>query len=155
MNDIFVLPLRNSSALCLVDAEVAPRLTERQWSLYGKYITSCIGKSDYIYLHQYLKPPTYGQVTDHRNGFKFDNRLHNLRAVSKTIDVHNKPKRSGLSSKFKGVSYDNARNMWAWLVTKYGEKVARGRCKTEVEAARAYNEAAIKFYGNNATLNNI
>lgn len=60
-------------------------------------------------------------------------------------------KRKKASSKFKGVDYHNS--LWRARLTFKGKTYELGTFKNEIEAAEAYNEAAIKYYGANAILN--
>ena len=60
------------------------------------------------------------------------------------------------SSKYVGVCYRKKYNNWAANINApFGTRIAIGVFVTEVEAALAYNEAAIEFYGWKAKLNDI
>ena len=59
------------------------------------------------------------------------------------------------SSSFKGVSWDNDNKKWKAQISVDYKAINLGRFLTEKEAAQAYNEAAVKFFGEYAWLNKI
>jgi AP2-like factor, euAP2 lineage len=56
------------------------------------------------------------------------------------------------SSMFKGVS-DNLRDKWAVQLTLNGQKTFLGRFASETDAARAYDRAALQYFGEYAYIN--
>lgn len=87
--------------------------------------------------------PSNKVLADHINGIRNDNRLCNLRPVSRTVNNRNsrkfkKPK--GTTSIFKGVRKSKGRNKcWQSQHTTKGTYKAIGYYYTEVEAAEAYD----------------
>ena len=61
----------------------------------------------------------------------------------------------GGTSLYSGVSFDASRNKWAANLYVNRKKMFIGRFETEIEAALAWNEAAIEYYGWKVKLNNI
>lgn len=59
------------------------------------------------------------------------------------------------SSKFKGVVWLKSRKRWGVVIRTDDTRKFIGRYKNEVDAARAYNEAALKYHGEFACLNKI
>ncbi|UGC97755.1 HNH endonuclease [Pantoea phage PdC23] len=53
-----------------------------------------------------------GMEIDHINGVRNDNRIENLRVVSKTCNQLNRNKMSNNSSGITGVSFDRTKNRW-------------------------------------------
>lgn len=57
------------------------------------------------------------------------------------------------SSVFSGVCWDASRKKWSARIKPDGKQIFLGRFKNEADAARAYDSAAVKFYGPTAKLN--
>lgn len=96
---------------------------------------------------------------DHRNGNGLDNRRENIRVVTASQNQMNasKTKRPKVS-KFKGVTRNLRRPgcyMWKALITMNNKTIFLGEYKHEREAARAYNEAARRLFGDYARLNEL
>jgi len=78
----------------------------------------------------------------------------NLRLATHSQNTCNKQnKRAGCSSQYRGVSFDRKRKYWNVQVVLEGKYVFFGRYKSEIEAAKAYDEAARKYHGEFARLN--
>ncbi|MFA5783851.1 MAG: HNH endonuclease [Phycisphaerae bacterium] len=91
-------------------------------------------------------------VIDHINNNPHDNRRSNLRMA--TIAQNNKNKRSsGGVSKYKGVVYRAHKKLWIARITVNGKRKYIKSCKSEIDAAKAYDLAAKKYYGEFAYLN--
>ena len=58
------------------------------------------------------------------------------------------------SSRYKGVCWDSTRKMWRAGIEVSGSSVGLGFYTSEAEAARAYNKAAKKHFGEFAYHNN-
>lgn len=83
----------------------------------------------------------------------------NCRWASLKEQFRNKNKISkNCSSKYKGVQYDHSdkcKNKYRARICVNYKRIHLGRFATETEAAQAYNEAAIKHFGEFAVLNKI
>lgn len=69
--------------------------------------------------------------------------LENHRALSKS------------TSRYRGVCLNRRNNKWRVEITLNRRHISVGTFTDEIEAARAYNEAAIKLYGDKAKLNKL
>lgn len=102
-----------------------------------------------VYLLQTKKDPLEKEV-DHVNGF--DEPL-NVRVVTSSENNYNLRKRKNSKSKYKGVRAKRER----WQAGMHVEGVYKslGVYRTELEAAEAYNKAALELYGEFARLNEL
>lgn len=96
-----------------------------------------------------------GLDVDHLNGDGLDNRLNNLRPVTKAENAYNRRKSPGHTSKYKGVYFDSERSKWRASIKVNGQTIQLGRYFTEEDAASAYNEAARWYFGGFARLNEL
>lgn len=126
--------------------------TARHTSIYAFIIE---GRKS-IRLHRYLlNLKDTNLVVDHKNRNALDNRKENLRITTQGKNNMNATKRrSAKTSKFKGVHYSSNRNRWIAQIQKDRKKYTSTH-KTELAAAKAYNELASKFFGEFAVLNKI
>lgn len=111
-----------------------------------------------VYMHRVIAGTESGFETDHVNGDGLDNRRGNLRTATASQNSANawKPRRpdgSPHSSIFKGVSWDKGRGKWQAQIALHGRSKNLGRYLTEIEAARAYDTAALAQWGEFAKVN--
>lgn len=109
-----------------------------------------------IFMHRIIAKTPEGMFTDHINGITSDNRKSNLRVCSHAENMKNmKPHCDSKTSKYKGVSFRKGtrRKPWTAHIRANGKSISIGHYFTEIEAAFAYNEAAIKYYGQFAQIN--
>lgn len=108
--------------------------------------------------HRVVFQKIYGYApprVDHCNGVGTDNRPCNLRAATQSQNVHNSARpRRGFHSKFKGVTFDKSRGKWvAQIKGAHGRSVCIGRFDSELKAAVAYDQTALRLRGEFAWLN--
>ncbi|RPJ28717.1 MAG: hypothetical protein EHM35_13565, partial [Planctomycetaceae bacterium] len=99
-----------------------------------------------------MKPPK-GKVVDHISGNKLDNTRANLRNITQGQNIRNKAKCFGSTSIYKGVYYDEKRHRWEAHICFNNRNLFLGRFDSEVEAACAYDRAAVGAFGEFARLN--
>lgn len=119
-----------------------------QWGLSG-------GKRKGIYLHRAVMRvlDIKGIVVDHTDGNSLNNQKKNLRLCTPSQNCTNRKSGAGSSSKYLGVSWVTSRKRWSAYIKKNYKNIFIGHFFDEQEAARAYDEAAIKYHGEFANLN--
>jgi len=112
------------------------------------------GKETLVYMHQEVIKVPDGMVVDHINHDGMDNREANLRAATRAQNIRNRKKFSNSSSsKYKGVSWRKKTRKWEVLITFERKRIFLGCFRSEIDAAKAYDRAAIKYHGEFASLN--
>jgi hypothetical protein len=120
-------------------------------------------KNGYVYnnklgrLHRHLMSAKKGEEVDHINHNPLDNRRFNLRIATSTQNSANQRKHRGIS-RFKGVGYDrrigvSAHSSWIARIGISGKHIHLGYFATEEDAARAYDKAAVQYFGEFALTN--
>jgi hypothetical protein len=111
-------------------------------------------KETLVYMHQEILEVPKGMVTDHINRDGMDNRSANLRAATHSQNLCNSRRRRGTkSSKYKGVSWKKQTCKWSANIGFEYKDIHLGSFNSEVDAAKAYDEAAKKYHGEFACLN--
>lgn len=90
---------------------------------------------------------------DHVNHDGLDNRRSNLRVVTRTKNAQNQRPQEGCSSVFKGVSLHKRNKKWQALIRVNRKLIYIGYFTSELDAARAYDAAARRFFGGCAYTN--
>lgn len=126
-------------------------------SLKEGYINLSIGRRNYpahriAWLCHYGEWPAHD--IDHINGCKSDNRIENLRDVTKTENNRNTPLRKNNSSGFVGVYWDKVSSKWSAKIGIGGKLKNIGFYKTIEEAIEARKEfsVALGYHENHGRL---
>lgn len=96
-----------------------------------------------------------GFIIDHINGNTLDNRIENLRLANKSQNTINSKISKHNTSGFKGVSWDKSTQKWVVRIKANNIQYNLGRFIDKIHAAKVYNEAALKYFGEFARLNKI
>lgn len=108
-----------------------------------------------IRLHKFLIEPNSKESIDHKDNNGLNNSRENLRICTHSQNMANARRRYNVNNRYRGVSYDKARNQWAARLNMNNSIVFRKRFDTELEAAQAYNEQALIYFGEFARLNDL
>ena len=111
-----------------------------------------------VKMHRLIMSAKLGEEIDHEDRNGLNNQKYNLRFCSNMENQHNqrKPKSYNdhkTSSKFKGVSWNKSNNKWKTRIMKNNKSIYIACFISEIEAAKAYNEVAVKYFGKFANLN--
>lgn len=152
------LPLSQGKK-AIVDDEDFDFLNQWKWSasVRGRHsyaVRRQSGTNKILYLHrELLGVKKRASHVDHKNGDPLDNRRSNLRICSHTQNLRNRGMNSRNSSGFKGVTHQTLSPFWVAQIGVDGKRLYLGTFKTKIEAAQAYDEAALKHHGRFAVLN--
>jgi len=94
-----------------------------------------------------------GEQVDHIDRNTFDDRIENLRLATNAQNNRNRSKRKGCSSEYKGVCWHKATKKWQVQIRVDWKLIPLGYFTDEMDAASAYDEAAMKYFGEFASLN--
>lgn len=137
-----------------VDNEDYPYLAMFTWCKTGRYVR-CYHKNKRTAMHHVIlwKPLGNNLVIDHINGDTLDNRRANLRVCTQSCNVQNRRRASRYKSNFLGVSRIKRRGTWRATITHEKDSFYLGSFRTEIDAAKRYDEAAKLLYGKMARVN--
>lgn len=140
----------------IVDDEDYEQLVQYNWYYHNGYAVRKSSRKTKdrktLYLHRILLNPG-NQYIDHINGNKLDNRKENLRVASRSQNAMNTNKLKNKTSIYKGVYLYKRTGKWIARISLNGKCYSLGCFVNEIDAAKAYDNAAIKFFGTFANLN--
>jgi len=152
----------------LVDDSDYEELLKYKW-YYSKIIQKRKHTKDYIYelaVHKDKKGktlfrmsrllmgfPPKSMMVDHIDHNTLNNQKSNLRLCTNKENQMNRGKNSNTVSPFKGIRYYKRMNQWLGQIQVEGKKLHLGCFKKAEDAAKAYDKAAIKYYGEFAQTN--
>jgi len=107
-----------------------------------------------IGMHREVANTPENMVCDHINGKPLDNRKTNLRPATRQQNSWNMSKPLKAScSKYKGVAFHKREKKWSAQIIIDGRQISLGTFEDETEAAKEYDKAAKKYFGQFAKLN--
>jgi hypothetical protein len=118
------------------------------------------GKSGNMQLSRFILKYTGPLEIDHRDRNKLNYQKVNLRLATTSQNCINKNKnpklaqnKNGATSKYKGVSWNTNSKMWVAQIQVKGAKKHLGYFENDLDAAKAYDKAVLKYFGDFAVLN--
>ena len=102
----------------------------------------------------FISNPEHKPFVDHVNKDTLNNKVDNLRWATRSENLQNSKKRKNTSSRFKGVSrFKYHQNYWQASIRKNGKSIYLGTFSSDTAAAQAYDRAALKLFGEFASIN--
>lgn len=111
------------------------------------------GKKKMVSMHRFILGVENNMEVDHINGNGLDNRRSNLRISTHQQNICNQKLRFDNTSGYKGVSLDKRYRKWKSFIYTKNKQHGLGYYSNIKEAAKAYNQAALKYFGEFARLN--
>lgn len=147
-------------AKAMVDDEYFERLSAYRWMatrpqkiVYAVRSTTVNGKKTMIRMHREILGADIGQI-DHVDGNGLNNTRANLRECTNAQNQHNRKRTRG-ASRYKGVSWHKGTGKWRATIVLERKQKSLGYFDRELDAANAYNVAALKNFGEFASINEI
>lgn len=177
MKRIAVKSPKNGIKYAIVDDKDYILVSQFKWTLTkrrGNQFRAEKGEtkeSPYGFMHRLIMGITDKNIiVDHTDKNNFNNQRQNLRICTSQQNSWNRGKHKKTSSKYLGVAFStrqvyNKRKRgvilsapspaWRASIHKDRKRIHLGWFKKEKDAAKAYNEAAVKLFGEFASLNKI
>lgn len=154
------IQLTNTDLYVLIDDEDFDMINKHNWYVhnyngiynYAETKSTKNKKKSMIKMHRLILNAQKGQLVDHINHNTLDNRKENLRICTSSENSQNRQRVWGRSS-FKGVRWHKGTGKWHSRIMFNKKGISLGLFSSEEDAARAYDEAAKKYFGEFACLN--
>jgi len=139
---------------CLIDKEDYEKVKDYKWSLDKGKIT------DYVVSRTGRKPVNIAKIIlgteskiDHKNGKGLDNRKENLRFATDQQNAQNRGFRRDNVTGFKGITFSKFEKKYIAQIGINKKVIRLGAFVDPVEAAKTYDQAAVKYFGEFARTN--
>ena len=113
------------------------------------------GKSRIILMHRIIMNCPDEYLIDHKDKNPLNNQKYNLRICTKSQNAMNSKIARNNTSGFRGVKWSEHSQKWQASIRVMGKDIYLGLFKNKKEGALVYNQAAIKYFGEYAYLNEI
>jgi len=111
-------------------------------------------KGKTIYMHNQIMQPPAGKLADHTDHNGLNNFRPNLQLATRSQNACNRRKRdTKCTSRYKGVWFNKREGKWMSAIKVDGRCIHLGYFDNEIDAAKAYDEAAKLYHGKFAVLN--
>jgi hypothetical protein len=148
--------------VALIDDEDFERISQFNWHAHlsmGKFYAQrkikVNKKTIGIYMHKEIIQATDRKRIDHRDGNGLNNQRYNLRECTAQENMQNRPVQKNNKSGLKGVSWHKGEGKWRSVIETSGKHKHLGYFPTKELAAAAYNNAAQKYFGEFARINDV
>lgn len=134
-----------------VDDEDLPILSRYSWYIDGNNYAFTLVGGKALNMHRLLCP--LGEVVDHIDQNPLNNSKSNLRPATRSQNAINRGKTARNSAGYKGVFFHKKTKKFKAAIRVNYTLYHLGTFSTAVEAAIAYNKAAVEYFGPFAFVN--
>jgi hypothetical protein len=158
-NNIVIMKSSNNDDLFMIDLEDFERIKNHTWGSVRGHMKATI-KQQNVYLHRLLKGTVGDKYVDHINTKRWDNRKINLRECTNSENQCNRYVAVNNKIGYKGVCHCGEIKPKPYRAQiNFRENGAKHKISkmfaTAEEAARQYDEWALRYHGEFARINNI
>jgi hypothetical protein len=151
----------NHGMFTVVDDEDFEWLNQWKWTSVKpdrvRYVVRSLRKKGggftTVRMHRAIMKATRLFMVDHKNSNGLDNRRCNLRACTASENAQNRRLNTNSSSGYKGVSWHKGHRKWQVSIGDNGKSSFLGVFFCIIKAAKAYDKAAKRRFGQFARLN--
>ena len=137
----------------LFDAEDLPIINQSRWCVDSAGYVQGVIDHRRVKLHRVLMKTQGNAVVDHINGDPSDCRKSNLRITSQHQNTMNNSLPKNSSTGYKGVCFDRHKRKYMAHIHPNGRMIFLGYFDKPKDAAMAYDEAALRYFGEYARPN--
>lgn len=148
--------------IALIDKEDVERVSKFKWTSfynpknkkwYARRGEGGRNNLKTVYLHRFIMNAPEGLQVDHINGNGLDNRKENLRFATNAQNHQNQIRPVRSQTGFRGVTQDKRYKGFIARITANRKTYSHYGFLNAAEAAKVYDEMAIKYHGKFARLN--
>lgn len=139
----------------IVDDDVYEWASKNKWKYNQGYVIRSKWPNSSYRLHRLIMNASKGIYVDHIDGNPLNNLRSNLRLCSNAENGRNQKLHKNNTSGYKGVHWSKLNKKWKVEIKINYKNKFIGLYNTKEDAAKAYNEAALKYFGEFARLNKI
>ena len=157
------IPLTQGKYAIVDDEDYDRLMAMGKWHFNGIYAAKSITyrkpcgsmSSRTIIMHRFISKAPKGLEVDHEDGNGLNNQKQNIRVCTTSQNQKNRGKQANNTSGFKGVTWNKRVGRWYAQIQNNKKQISIGLFDCPIEAAKAYNAAAIKYHGEFAKINQI
>ena len=153
MKKIYLSGKKGKGKFALVNEDKFEELSRYNWHLNGQGYASSGIKGRIIRMHRFILNIPKETEVDHINHNRLDNRKENLRFATRSQNNWNRSLNKNNTSGYKGVSWNKKVGKWESRIRVFGKRFNLGFFGDVIGGATSYNEAAKKYFGEFANLN--
>lgn len=155
MESTLRIPLSRGK-VTLIDADDFDKVKDFQWHVQNRprpYAKMTSRDKKQVYLHRVITGAKAGQIVDHINGDRLDNRKRNLRLVTPAQNNWNQRKHKNNTSGFSGVFLQRKTNKFEAAIKHRTHSRHLGTFDNPYEAAVSYDMAKAEIAGEYGSYN--